>query len=89
VDVYFLTDALHVEAHLLNLLTDVGATPVVDFFLDAGNRQVKMARDLERLRGIGMAEMNKGRHGGPPGDFIGHDMVSNSGTTAVTGSDTR
>jgi hypothetical protein len=31
----------------------------------------------------------QGHHGGPPGHFIGHDMVSNGGTAAMTGSDTR
>jgi hypothetical protein len=34
-DVCFCTNALRVEAHLLDLLTDAGAASIIGFFLDS------------------------------------------------------
>jgi hypothetical protein len=42
-DACFRTGALHVEAHILDLLTNAGAAPVVGFFLDSGETLQKRA----------------------------------------------
>jgi hypothetical protein len=46
-DARLLPDAVHVEAHLLDLCTDAGATPVVRFFSNAGGNWQTIARDRE------------------------------------------
>jgi hypothetical protein len=46
-DACLLPKGLHVEAHLLDLLSDAGAPPLVRFFSDAGGNWRTIARDRE------------------------------------------
>jgi hypothetical protein len=55
-DACFLTDDLHVEAHLLGHLTDAGKSPVAGFLLDAGDGFQLKLRNREGLRENGIAE---------------------------------
>jgi hypothetical protein len=43
-DVCFLPEDLRAEAHLLDPAPETGVACTVEFFLDAGNREWKMAR---------------------------------------------
>jgi hypothetical protein len=58
-DACLLPKDLHVEAHLLDLLSDAGASPIVGFWLDAGDGFQMKSMNREGLREIGWAEVNK------------------------------